>query len=90
MATLTLTLAGSSVINGSKVYTISDADVQTWINMMILKYSSPPPAPPLTAQQALLAWAQNTVINVTTAEVFNLQTNDAINKLPVIPPIVFT
>lgn len=32
MATLTISLAGSGVVNGSKAYTISDADVQRLLN----------------------------------------------------------
>lgn len=64
MATLTISLAGSSVVNGSKSWTVSDADVQSLIDYMALKYapgSRGPNRTPLAPAQALSAWAQGFV-----------------------------
>lgn len=64
MATLTISLAGSSVVNGSKSWTVSDADVQALIDYNATKYSGGSrgeTVPPLTPAQALLAWAQGFV-----------------------------
>ncbi len=53
MAALTISLSGSSVVNGSKSFTISDADVQRWINQL----TAASPLPAQTPQQVLVAWA---------------------------------
>lgn len=86
MPTVTISLAGSAIVNGSKPYTISDPDVQTLINHIIAKYS-PAAGPPLTNTQALLKWTQLFVDN-TTNEVHRKQVNDAQQAIN-IPPIVF-
>lgn len=87
MATVTISLAGSSVVNGTKNYTISDADVQTLINHMIAKYS-PAAGPPLTNMQALLKWAQR-FVDATSGEIQATQVHDATQAID-IPLIVFT
>jgi hypothetical protein len=92
MATLTFTLQGSAIVNGSKVYTITDADIQKWINTSIDRYS-PRDAQgvittPLTPTEALLAWSQNQWINATVSEVQNYMTNQQMKTINV-PPIVF-
>lgn len=55
MATFTISLAGSAVINGSKSWTISDADVTNLINYLNFTYA------PLANGTALVAWAQGFV-----------------------------
>jgi len=52
MTTLTIALAGSAIVNGSKVYTVSDADVQRLLDTMA------PLAPGGSNGQILLAWVQ--------------------------------
>lgn len=54
MSTLTITLAGSAIVNGTKSYTISDSDLQTLLN-----WAGTALIPPgATSQQILLAWVQ--------------------------------
>jgi hypothetical protein len=85
MATLTVTLSGSAIVNGSKSFTINDADITSLINWAIGRYSPPPPAPPLTQAQALTAWVQSWA-NATRDSVQQFGT-----PAPVPPaPIVFT
>lgn len=82
MATFTISLSGSAVVNGSKNWTVSDADVQRLVDFLIARYS--PPTGPLTPQQALLAWTQDFVTHAA---------NDARNHQraqAVVAPVVFT
>lgn len=61
MATLTVSLSGSAVVNGSKSYTVSDADVQTlltWVSQQPRRFAVPQNP---TNQQLLLAWVQQWV-----------------------------
>ena len=83
MATFTISLSGSSVVNGSKSWTISDADVQALTNYLSAAYGRPPPAAPLTPQQCLLAWVQD-FVGQTVANVKDYQRSAA-----VITPITF-
>lgn len=89
MATVTFTLAGSSVVNGSKSYTITDADVQKWINTAIDRYSprdiNGDITTPLTPGQALLAWVQNQWVDATRSEVRNYMTNQQMALINVAP-----
>lgn len=39
MATLTIALSGSGIVNGSKAYTISDADVQRLLNASVTTFN---------------------------------------------------
>lgn len=59
MATLTISLSGSNVVNGSKSWTVTNADVQKLVDCLIARHSAL--ASQITAQQALLAWAQQFV-----------------------------
>lgn len=83
MATFTISISGSAVVNGSKNWAVADADIQTLSTFMIAKYSSPGQAQ-LTAPQALSAWAQD-FVNRTIAEVRSYQQSQA-----AVSPIVFT
>lgn len=87
MPTLTISLAGSSVVNGSKTWTVTDEDVQTLIDFQRGKYSERGKTP-LTNQQALVAWAQN-FVRQTVGEIHTAQREAAQAALNV-PPIVFT
>jgi hypothetical protein len=61
MTTLTITLAGSAVVSGSKVYTMTDADLQRVLNVMKARYQTVDVTGKvivLTNQQILLAWVQ--------------------------------
>lgn len=95
MGTLTITASGFSTINGSKTYTASDADWDTLISYMQIKYApnaSPGVPAPLTPAQALLAWVQDWVMS-TREEIRFKQLQDA-QKLAAsqatVTPIVFT
>ncbi len=81
MATFTMALSGSGVVNGTKTWTVSDADVQHLLDYLASVY---PSTTPPTNQQALLFWVQGfvteTVMNVKAFQV--AQTTVA--------PIVFT
>lgn len=91
MATLTIGLSGSAVVNGSRSWTISDADVQRLIDYMSIKFRDNKNDPtPLTSAQALNAWVGNFVAN-TKGEVENdLRTKAAQTAQAGISPIVFT
>ena len=58
MATLSITLSGSAVVNGTKSYTVSDADTQTVLNWAQGAFASSLPQSP-TNTQILLAWVQS-------------------------------
>jgi hypothetical protein len=79
MATLTISLSGSALVNGSKSYTISDADVQSLLDWATVNYASALPLTP-TDQQILLAWVQGW-INATKVSVQQFKTPPA-----VVPP----
>lgn len=83
MATFTISLSGSAVVNGSKSWTVSDADVQGLVTFLIATYSVPG-GPTLTPQQALLAWTQS-FVSGTIAQVQRYQRTQA-----AIAPITFT
>lgn len=78
MATFTISLSGSSVVNGTKNWTLTDADVQLLVTFLTNKFSA------TTPQQALLAWSQD-FVGRTINEVRNYQQNQA-----AVAPIVFT
>jgi hypothetical protein len=94
MATLTVQLAGSSVVNGSKTYTLSDADVQTIIDFMATKYGTvnqDGSVTPLTNAQSLLAWVQNWVTQ-TRDEIRSVKLLAAQQQAVIqvnVPPVVF-
>jgi|GEM_PF-4327519 len=88
MGTLTISLSGTGVVNGSKSWTVSDADVINWINQLIATQTNPRGGNPPTAQQALVNWANgvvNTQIAVTKRYLDDLQKAQVNN-----PPPVFT
>ena len=58
MATLTIQLSGSAVVNGTKSYTVSDADTQTVLTWAEGAFASSLPQSP-TNTQILLAWVQS-------------------------------
>lgn len=82
MATLTISLSGSSVVNGSKSYTVSDADIQNVIDWAKDAFATPStpqnPSPPLTNAQALLAWVNSWIQG----------TKDAVRRFKTIPAVV--
>lgn len=83
MATFTASLSGSSVVNGTKSFTISDPDVQILIDFLIKKYTfqnNPPP----TKAQALTMWIQEFV----DASTNQVQRGGVQTTVP--PPIVFS
>ncbi len=89
MATLTISLSGSAVVNGSKSYTVSDVDIQSLLNWAASVYavqlaaqfnpSNTPGFVPTNAQ-ILLAWVQG-FIDSTKASVQRFQT-----AAPTVPP----
>lgn len=95
MATLQISLSGSAVINGSKSYTLTDADVQTLISYMQTKFAtanSDGSTTPLTAAQALLAWA-NDWVSSTRDEIRSRALTNAKQQAAdqvSVPPIVFS
>lgn len=56
MATITFTVSGSAIVNGSKAYTLSDADLQRILNYVSIAIATPPGA---TNGQILVAWIQD-------------------------------
>lgn len=56
MATLTFTLVSAN-LNGGKTYNASNDDIDAAATALIRRFS-PRLGPPLTAQQAFLAWSQ--------------------------------
>lgn len=99
MATLTISLSGSAVVNGSKSYTLTDGDIQALIDWAKNLYDPYLQATynrnadgtvkdinyVATNQQALLAWVQSWANG----------TRDAVQRFktaaPVVPPpIVFS
>lgn len=87
MATLTITLT-SGPVNGTRTFTVSDADITTLITYMQNKFSGRGPGgqggSPLTAQQALIAWVQDW-INRTVGEIQTVQTQQVVPN-----PLSFT
>ena len=60
MATLSISLSGSGVVNGSKNYTVSDADIQRVLDWAKVAFASSLPTNP-TNGQVLTAWVQSWV-----------------------------
>lgn len=78
MATFTISLSGSGVVNGSKSWDISDADTTLLVAYLRNRYST------ATNQLALAAWTQD-FVGGTIMQVRNAQQSSA-----PITPIVFT
>lgn len=78
MATFTISLSGSTVVNGSKSWTVSDTDVQTLINYLEVMYNVSTPS------AALLAWVQDFV----STTVNDVRQKNTIQQPP--PPLSFT
>lgn len=68
MATFTASISGSALVNGSKNWTLSDADLQSIINWARAVYPVPIGSPPLTDGQALTTWMQS-MLDTTKAQV---------------------
>lgn len=81
MATFTIAFSGSGVFNGSKSWTISDADEQKLIDFLVTKYAGQSTP---TSSQALSSWTQE-FVNQTIADVRAYQKSQAVAA-----PIVFT
>lgn len=85
MATITISLNGSAISgltsNPSKVYTVSDADLQAVLNWAASAFAGALPATP-TNSQILLAWVQNWV-NGTRSAVQQFQTPAPVVPAPV-------
>jgi hypothetical protein len=81
MATLTISLSGSGVINGSKTYTVSDADITSLLQWAVSNYASALPLTP-TNSQILLAWVQGW-INATINSVKQFQTPPPVTPTPI-------
>lgn len=56
MSTITVSLSGSGIVNGTKNYTISDSDLQILLNWAKIRFFAQGATP--TSQQILLAWVQ--------------------------------
>lgn len=82
MPSLSISLSGSAIVNGSKTYTVSDADLQSLLNWSAAwQWTSTSTSTP-TNQQLLLNWVQNWITGTQTA-VQKFQTPAA----PIPPPI---
>lgn len=83
MATLTISLAGSGIVNGTKVYNVTDADVQRVLNWAVVEFANKLPAPPAipTSQQILLQWVQNWIDTTKMKE----QMFSTVQPLPAVP-----
>jgi hypothetical protein len=90
MATFTFSLSGSTIVNGSKSWTVPDSDVQVLINFQTKKHAGDDDlAAPLTPAQALLAWVQG-LIDGTVAEIHASQLRKAHQAVTPPPPLSFT
>lgn len=56
MATLSFSVSGSAIGNGTKSYTVSDADLQSFLNWAASAFASNLPSTP-TNPQIFSAWA---------------------------------
>ena len=79
MATITFSVTGSTVVTGTKSYTINDTDTQSVLSWATSAFASQLSTAP-TNQQILLAWIQGW-INGTETAVQQFQTLP-----PVVPP----
>jgi|KBSSwiStaDraftv2_1062776.scaffolds.fasta_scaffold6693786_2 hypothetical protein len=82
MATFTISLSGSAIVNGSKSWTLSDADVQKLSTFTLAKYAAAGSS--ITAAQALGLWTQD-FVNRTISDVGEHQ-----RAIASVPPVVFT
>lgn len=80
MTTLTIQVSGSAIVNGSKSWTFTDADLQTIIDIWTTKglgvSTALTPATPRTPTQALVAWATS-FVTTTVADVRSKRESDA-------------
>lgn len=83
MATFTISLSGSTVVNGSKSWTVSDADVQLLVDYMAKKFAGRG-NPPLPNGQALLAWVTS-FVQTTVGEIQYQKTQEAQRAVTVSP-----
>jgi hypothetical protein len=90
MATLSISLSGSGVVNGTKNYTVSDADIQRtldWASFTYKAYIFNTFGPAPTNQQILLAWIQNQLIAPTVKGEQAFLQGPPVITVP--PPVVF-
>lgn len=81
MATLSISVSGSALVNGAKSYTISDADLQRVLNWARAIYGGAlPPSP--TNVQILLAWVQ-AFVDGTTHQEQNFSTPAPVPPTPI-------
>jgi hypothetical protein len=71
MATITISLSGSAIVNGTRVYTLPDTQVNRLIAAMEHVHGDLPPT------QVLAAWADD-LIAKTRREVIQIEHNNAI------------
>lgn len=89
MATFTISLSGSTVVNGSKSWTVSDADVQALVNYLVPTMTAESGSKTtLTPSQALLAWAQGFVSETVSNVQFHQRQQQAAALS--VPPLSFT
>ncbi len=81
MATFTMALTGSGIVNGTKTWTVSDTDVQHLLDYLASVY---PSTTPPTNQQALLFWVQG-FVSETVDNVHRFQTGQV-----TVAPVVFS
>ncbi len=79
MATITFGLSGSGIVNGSKTFTISDADTQRLLNWAAVRFQQTNGQGQVVAQtnaQLLVDWT-NAVMAYTTDQIRQLEANNA-------------
>lgn len=91
MATITIALSGSSIVNGSKSYTVDDATLRKVLDVMAARFFHNPQSPP-TDQQVLLAWVQGWINDTKTqvSRVTLTQAQAAAAAAVSVPPIVIS
>ena len=82
MATLSIQLSGSAVVNGTKTYTVSDPDIQDVLTWAATAFATSLPASP-TNQQILLAWIQQQLVVATQTGVQRFETTTTVPPAPV-------
>jgi hypothetical protein len=85
MATLTVSLSGSGVVNGNRSFTLSDAAVRKILDWAAVNYATAlpqPPDPPATDQQIMAAWVQGW-INATRDAVQRHETTAPVVPAPI-------
>lgn len=87
MTTYTATIAGSAIQNGTKTFTVSDADYQNILNYLIFKYTPRHGGAPPTPGQALIAW-QNDIVRTLVAETKRWMDDNQKAQVDTPPPVM--